>query len=38
MRNHYLLAVSPTGESFVLGLEVRTKGECQQVIRWMHVG
>lgn len=35
--NRYLLAVSPSGHSMVLGLEARTKAECEQVIRWMHV-
>lgn len=34
----YLLAVSPPGASFVLGLEARTVNECKQVISWMRVG
>ncbi|SCW95363.1 hypothetical protein [Ancylobacter rudongensis] len=33
----FLLAVSPSGHSMVLGLEARTKAECDQVIRWMHI-
>ncbi|WP_276122649.1 hypothetical protein [Pararhizobium qamdonense] len=37
-RGYYLLAISPAGYSFVLGLEARTKAECDQTIRWMRVG
>ncbi|MBX4911457.1 hypothetical protein HJA82_29525 [Rhizobium bangladeshense] len=37
MAPRYLLAVSPTGHSMVLGLCARTKAECQQTIAWMNV-
>lgn len=35
---YYLLAVSPSEDSFVIGLMPRTKTECRQAITWMTIG
>lgn len=35
MVDRYVLAVSPSDHSILLGLESRTKEESQQLIRWM---
>jgi hypothetical protein len=37
MANNYVLALGTTGRSIVLGLEHRTKAECNQLIAWMNI-